>query len=281
MTVARESQVFAESVAEGVTAARESQLQTEVVAAAASAARESQIFVEVVAEILPPTQAQESQVYTEVVAAAATAARESQVFVEVVAQEIPTFKRDITSGMQSAGSDAKVLPVLFVALDFPSGIVRVCSAGYSLDWDGFSWVGAGELGTVEPIEEGTELQSRGVALTLSGVPIARIGQTLNEEYQGRDATIWLAFLDPDSYQVVADPTIVFKGQMDVLTPQFDRSANTQLAAIRLTCESRFVRWEQSRVRRYTHEDQQLDYPGDKFFEYVPRMQEIQISWGPD
>jgi hypothetical protein len=39
-----------------------------------------------------------------------------------------------------------------------------------------------------------------------------------------------------------------------------------------------VRWRQARVRRYTHEDQQIDAPGDKFFEFIPSLQDAQIPW---
>ena len=35
----------------------------------------------------------------------------------------------------------------------------------------------------------------------------------------------------------------------------------------------------SRVRRYTNEDQQIDYPTDVGFEYVQSLQDFEIKWG--
>ena len=46
--------------------------------------------------------------------------------------------------------------------------------------------------------------------------------------------------------------------------------------ISLTCESRLVDLERAEVRRYTDADQQAEYPGDRFFEFVPALQEAEI-----
>ncbi len=45
----------------------------------------------------------------------------------------------------------------------------------------------------------------------------------------------------------------------------------------LTCESRLVDLERAEVRRYTDADQQAEYPGDRFFEFVPALQEAEIK----
>ena len=34
--------------------------------------------------------------------------------------------------------------------------------------------------------------------------------------------------------------------------------------------------ERAEVRRYTDADQQAEYPGDRFFEFVPALQEAEI-----
>jgi hypothetical protein len=45
----------------------------------------------------------------------------------------------------------------------------------------------------------------------------------------------------------------------------------------LTCESRLVDLERAEVRRYTDPDQQAEYPGNRFFEYVPALQDAEIK----
>ena len=47
--------------------------------------------------------------------------------------------------------------------------------------------------------------------------------------------------------------------------------------VSLACESRLVDLERAEVRRHTDADQQAEYPGDRFFEFVPALQEAQIT----
>jgi hypothetical protein len=51
------------------------------------------------------------------------------------------------------------------------------------------------------------------------------------------------------------------------------------ASIAINCENRLVEMNVAVDRRYTDEDQQLDYPGDRGFEFVNGIQEAQIYWG--
>ena len=51
------------------------------------------------------------------------------------------------------------------------------------------------------------------------------------------------------------------------------------ATITVNAESRLADWDRPRVRRYNHEDQQIDYPGDMGFEFVPQMATKELRWG--
>lgn len=188
--------------------------------------------------------------------------------------------RGLSAQNKTASEAGTVVPVLFVELDFASGVSRLCDAGQSIVWNGFTWLGAGSVGGIETIEEGADLQARGVALTLAGVNPALVAVAKTEDFQGRDVRIYLGLLDPVTYQVLPTPEQVWGGQMDTMTIVLDRQADSTPtnATIRLACESRLVRWDTPNVRRYTHEDQQIDFPGDRFFEFVPSLQDRPIPW---
>ena len=47
-------------------------------------------------------------------------------------------------------------------------------------------------------------------------------------------------------------------------------------SVALACESRLVDLKRAEVRRYTDADQQAEYPGDRFFEFVPALHEAEI-----
>lgn len=70
---------------------------------------------------------------------------------------------------------------------------------------------------------------------------------------------------------VADPFPLWAGLMDVM--EVTDGAEARIA---LTCESRLVDLERAEVLRYTDADQQAEYQGDRFFEYVPALQEVEI-----
>jgi hypothetical protein len=181
--------------------------------------------------------------------------------------------RSFTPTVQAAFLADNVPVLALVELDFSGGIVRVTNAGYNITFGGYTWYGLGELGEISAVQEGTELQMYGITLTLSGVPPEYISVALDNEYQGRPATIWIAPLD-SNYQVLADPVIVFKGRMDTMPIAIGTDAKIQL-----TIESQFVDWERPRVRRYNHEDQTFAHPADKGLEFIAQMVEKEIIWG--
>ena len=75
--------------------------------------------------------------------------------------------------------------------------------------------------------------------------------------------------------LIADPLIVFSGFMDTMTIAESGSTST----ITISVENKLIAFERSRVRRYTAEDQKIDHPTDKGFEFVTAIVEKEIIWG--
>ena len=40
-----------------------------------------------------------------------------------------------------------------------------------------------------------------------------------------------------------------------------------------------IDWERSRIRRYTNQDQQQKFSGDKGLEFIQELQEKELFWG--
>ncbi|MGO4326730.1 hypothetical protein AB4Z48_18040 [Cupriavidus sp. 2TAF22] len=173
----------------------------------------------------------------------------------------------------AAAVTAGHVPHLFFAqMDFTQPL-RVCSAGYNVDWNGYTWLGAGMLGRIEPIQEQATLEATGVRMTISGVPTEVIAISLAEQYQGKPCQVWFAPLGED-LQIAYQPMRIFSGRMDTMSTEVGDTAT-----ITVTAESRMVSWDKARVRRYNNEDQQSRYPGDRGLEYTPQMVEKQLMWG--
>lgn len=183
------------------------------------------------------------------------------------------MSRDLTSLALAASKADVARPVILARLDFASGVLRVTSAPFSLVAHGYTYSGVGALGRISAVAEGAELQSYSVQLALSGVPSELVSMALADQYQGREACLYLALLD-EQHRVSGEPVLLYRGQMDTLDIELGKTAT-----LTLTVQSRLADWERPRLRRYTHEEQLADYPEDKGFEFVAQMAEKTIYWG--
>lgn len=182
--------------------------------------------------------------------------------------------RNLTTALRDALLASKVNLILLAYFDFASGAVRVWNGQGDLSWNSQTWRGLGEFGSVSPIEEGVDLSARSVTFQLRGIPSDLLTAAMTDHYQGREASLWLAALT-DAGAIVADPFKIFSGRMDVMEVIDDG----RTGAITLTGESRLIDLQRSRERRYTDEDQQFAYPGDRGCEYVAGLQNKQLPWG--
>lgn len=185
------------------------------------------------------------------------------------------MSRALTAGMQTEVGQPAVSPVFFVEMDFVSGFVRAWSGYGTLNWDSKTWLGVGNLGGIDPLAESVDFVANGANLKLSGIPSDMIAIALGEHYQGRPATIYLGLLD-NAGAVIADPVPIYAALMD--TMEIDE--NGESASIIVRIESQAVSLKRAREWRYTHEDQQIDHPGDLGLEYVAGLQNKEITWKP-
>ena len=140
--------------------------------------------------------------------------------------------------------------------------------------DSVDYVGAGTLLSIGAVKESLDLAANGMTVNLSGVTDPLITKARDEEYQGRELKILLGAMDA-SNSVIADPVIIFSGFMDTMT--ITDSGDT--ATINVSVENRLIEFQRNRVRRYTAEDQKIDYPTDKGLEFVAEIAEKEIVWG--
>lgn len=181
--------------------------------------------------------------------------------------------RPVTGPVTAALAADHVAFLVFVEMDFTSGFVRVCNAGYSFPWNGFSWIGTGALGSIDVITEDVSQQAHGLGLSLSGIPPEYISIALNSGYKGRPCKLWVAPLDSE-FAVITSPVQIFTGRLDTMDIELGETAT-----ITVNAESRHLDQNRPRIRRYTHEDQILEFPGDTGFEFVSQAASKEIVWG--
>jgi hypothetical protein len=182
------------------------------------------------------------------------------------------MSRNLTSAVVTEITGQSVQPFLLFQGSFATGTVRAWSGIGDLSWNGFTWVGTGNLLSVSNVEETAQTTANGVSVTLNGIPSELISLALQGCRQGADGKIYLGFLNNG---VVSNPILLFEGKLDVPVIQEDGESSS----ITISYESRLIDLERPRESRFTDEDQQRVYPGDLGFEFVAGLQDKSIVWG--
>jgi len=177
------------------------------------------------------------------------------------------------SANQTEAAKQSVKMFVAVALDFSSGFVRAHDGIGTITWGGNDYLRLGQFGGIEAAQESVEVISRAISLTLSGVDSSLISTAMTETYQNRTATVYLGFLNSDTNALIGTPETAWEGRMN----QMSISSTAGAATIRLTCEHRLRR--EPRIARYTNEDQQLLFAGDRFFDLVYSIKGFVAKWG--
>jgi len=176
--------------------------------------------------------------------------------------------------MQSAVTADLVRPIILVQCAFDSGNLNLWNGVGNLTVSSVDYVGAGTLLAIGEIAETSELQANGITVTLSGITDPLLAKARDEDYQGRELKVLLGAMDA-SNGVISTPVNVFSGFMDTMVI----NDSSETATIQIAVENRLIGFERTRVRRYTAEDQLIDFPNDKGLEFVADMAEKEIVWG--
>lgn len=178
------------------------------------------------------------------------------------------FSDDLLQAMEQP----HVTLILAVEIDFPSGVTRVHSGTGVVIIDGQTYLGVGTLGEVGAVTEDNSTSPSTMGLTLNGLDMALVGETLNEECIGRNVVCYIACMNQQG--VVTGANILFEG---FLSDSAMQAGETN--ALSYTVSNIFERWSLGLPDRYTDESQRRLQPGDRIFRYVAQMAERSIFWG--
>ena len=183
--------------------------------------------------------------------------------------------RSLTAGMVTEVTAGSLQPILLVKMEFDSGDLNLWTGFGDLVFSGDTYTGAGDLLAFSTIEESVALKAVGLTGALSGIPSSIISIALAEDYMGRPVTVWFGALS-SAGALIADPEPIFAGLIDSMP--IEDAGDT--ATVQIQAENRLARLEEARARRYTPEDQAIDYAGDLGLDFVVALNDgRQIVWG--
>ena len=183
--------------------------------------------------------------------------------------------RTISASLKTALQADRVYPLILAEMLFDSGALRLWNGEGDLTALGQTWTVAGLMLSISPMEETAEIRATGVNIALSGIPSAIVSIALAEDYQGRVASVYVGAFDASTGNVVTDPIKGFVGNIDTMPIE----ENGETATIMVAVESRLIRLEDAARRRYTAQDQKVEFPNDTGLDHVASIQDVQIVWG--
>jgi hypothetical protein len=188
------------------------------------------------------------------------------------------LSRTLASTVVSHVTGSTVKPAFFAQFRFDSGRLNFWSGvgtiAHNVTGDGSEgWTGAGNLWGISPIDETDTIRATGVDLSLSGLNSDILSVALSEDYQDRVVILWLGFMNDDD--TVLGVVEIFRGRCDVMS--INDTGDT--ATLSMTAESVLIGLEKQSERRFTTQDQQIDFASDTGFDGVPGLQVREVVWG--
>ena len=180
--------------------------------------------------------------------------------------------REIPTATLNSLDDPVFKPFFALELLFNSQAVRVWTGLGELTAEGETWLGAGEVLSISPVEETSELSIKGATVSLSGVPSEYLALAIDEPYQGRVAKIYFGNFVAGS---PTDLTEIFSGYMDQLNIDEGEESST----IQLRIENKLIDLERPRVARFTSQYQKSKFSGDKGLDFLEDLQDKELFWG--
>ena len=184
------------------------------------------------------------------------------------------MSRTISADMIAESKKSELAPILLAQVGFSSGIVYAWTGYGDLVWNGHTYLGVGTMGSVEAVTDTSDLSAQGMAFTLEGISTSSLSLAIGDAAQGLPAKLWLGALTSAGV-LIPSPVLIFSGLTDV--PKITESGET--AAVTIMCENKLARLATAASRRFTPDDQAIDYPGDRWFDYVAALQDMQIKFG--
>lgn len=162
--------------------------------------------------------------------------------------------------------------IALAELVFDEVTLRFCTRLASFTVGANTYTGLGSIGSISSISENNSLDPSTCTLTLSTIDTGVLATLANYEHINRKARVFFALLDEDD-ALIGEPILFFDGSMDEIDLAYGRNSR---ATIKL--KDRLADWDRKQSERWSHEEQQALYPGDRGFEDVASLENKTIIW---
>jgi hypothetical protein len=174
----------------------------------------------------------------------------------------------LTAGQQAEVEKAATRLIFFVKMEFLSGTQYLNSWNIPVEWDGHTWQGLGEIGSISEIQESDSLEAKALQFAMKAADLSWIGLANGDaaEFRKRPLTIWYCPLD-EQYRLIDTPIRAWKGIMDMMSTGIEGDTEQAEGKIVLQCENAAIRLMKPSTKRMNEAQQKEQYPDDTGFQY--------------
>jgi hypothetical protein len=182
------------------------------------------------------------------------------------------MSRELTSAAQAQASAQYHTLILLGKLEFDDPVYVHTGIGH-ITFDGNTYIGVGNFAGVDEARESAKLGPLALDLTLAAPDPSMLAESLDSGNYGDPVTIYAAYrLDDGS--IVDDPWVVWSGWFEFASIVVGNNN-----AITVTVQHDLSVLEEVGGARFTDEDQQRRYTGDRGFEFVHLPAGQRLQWG--
>ena len=187
------------------------------------------------------------------------------------------MSRSIGSAFGTQLTSGSLRPFYAIKMNFTSGTLLLATTYADLLIGGNTYLGSGHILNVSPITVTSDTKASGVNITLNGLDSGLLSAGLTEDTQGMVVEIYFGLLTTSNNAdtIVDTPYEIFSGFIDSMVLQEDGDESK----LKFAVENKLITLEIPTDRRYTDQDQQNFFSGDKGCNFVTSLQDKSVAWG--
>lgn len=168
----------------------------------------------------------------------------------------------------------KIKPITLIETSWLNGEVYFTNYIHNVIYQNKEYTAMGHLLSIDDIEESLKLQAINGSISLSGLP-SSIQALVQEEFTHGNLKIYLALINNDN-QIIAEPILLQQGFMDEISSIDDWQNGTMNINVNYTTD--FARFDDVNGRKSNPSEHKNNYPGDLFFDSVPKLSDQVLEW---
>lgn len=183
--------------------------------------------------------------------------------------------RSLTAGVATELEKRVKRVEILVELEYDTITFRAWSGVIDRTFFGNTYQGVGDLGEMGDIRESTELRGARAEFGLNGASPALVSLALNDARFGKSAKAWVGLFDANDNLIDGDAGLIdiYDGDMEV--PVVEKRPDTALITQRAVSDFEAVR--NTIVRRFTDQDQKIDFTADVGLEFIATLRDASFT----